>query len=423
MAKQFISDPNTIILAIIQANVDIDNSKALNLAKTVDPEGQRTLGVVTKADLVQEEPEKEVLLEILTNRKIHLKKGYIAVKNRSQAEIESGLTPDDNLAKEEEFFSKPEFAVLGNRVGSRYLLRELARILAQKIKERLPDFGTELSQKIAEINAELGQPGFKRETEISDRALLLQLTTSFWTEVEKSVYGLSQSVSSKERMCGATVNKALQEGMEVMIEQARLARSNQQEEEAQIIIENQHGINNPLFPPEQAMYQLVRHLIEHYREPFKALLCSIRQIFISYIKKAAEKYLEAFPNLHERVAKIMTHKIEDQCRTTEDMIDLILNAEQSFINTKHPDFWEHAIYIEGRSTSGPIPEVVPGQGAAGPPGNLAVGNTHSGRVKAFQQELNKFGTAPEGEEQREKSMVIPQATSKQAGFLLDLVEV
>ena len=41
----YIKNPNTIILAISAANNDLANSDALKLAREVDPEGQRTLGV------------------------------------------------------------------------------------------------------------------------------------------------------------------------------------------------------------------------------------------------------------------------------------------------------------------------------------------------------------------------------------------
>lgn len=52
MIYSFISKPNSIILAVTAANTDLANSDALQMAREVDPEGHRTLGVITKCDLM-----------------------------------------------------------------------------------------------------------------------------------------------------------------------------------------------------------------------------------------------------------------------------------------------------------------------------------------------------------------------------------
>jgi len=46
MIMSYIKNPNTIILAVTPANVDLANSDSLKLAREVDPEGNRTLGVI-----------------------------------------------------------------------------------------------------------------------------------------------------------------------------------------------------------------------------------------------------------------------------------------------------------------------------------------------------------------------------------------
>ena len=58
----YISNPNSLILAISPANYDIANSDALKLAREVDPEGLRTLGVMTKMDMAEDENAVEGLL-------------------------------------------------------------------------------------------------------------------------------------------------------------------------------------------------------------------------------------------------------------------------------------------------------------------------------------------------------------------------
>lgn len=52
MAYKYISDPRTIILCVIPANTDISTSEGLLMAKKVDKAGVRTIGVITKIDIM-----------------------------------------------------------------------------------------------------------------------------------------------------------------------------------------------------------------------------------------------------------------------------------------------------------------------------------------------------------------------------------
>ena len=50
MLLKFIMKPNSIILAVTAANTDLANSDGLKMARECDPEGTRTIGVLTKVD-------------------------------------------------------------------------------------------------------------------------------------------------------------------------------------------------------------------------------------------------------------------------------------------------------------------------------------------------------------------------------------
>lgn len=52
MAKRYCDDPLTIILCVIAANSDIATSDGLKMAKEIDVNGTRTLGVLTKLDIM-----------------------------------------------------------------------------------------------------------------------------------------------------------------------------------------------------------------------------------------------------------------------------------------------------------------------------------------------------------------------------------
>lgn len=52
LVLKYIANPNSIILAVVTANTDMATSESLKIAKDVDPDGRRTLAVVTKLDLM-----------------------------------------------------------------------------------------------------------------------------------------------------------------------------------------------------------------------------------------------------------------------------------------------------------------------------------------------------------------------------------
>jgi len=89
MCLKFITPPNALILALTAANTDLANSDALKLARDVDPRGERTIGVVTKIDLMDEGTDA---LELLQGKIYPLKLGYFGVKGRSQKNINDNMT-------------------------------------------------------------------------------------------------------------------------------------------------------------------------------------------------------------------------------------------------------------------------------------------------------------------------------------------
>ncbi len=78
---KYCGEENTLILCVIPANTDLSTSEGLQMAKELDPKGRRTLGVLTKIDLMDEGTDA---VDILTNKTIPLKFGYVGVKGRSQ---------------------------------------------------------------------------------------------------------------------------------------------------------------------------------------------------------------------------------------------------------------------------------------------------------------------------------------------------
>lgn len=81
MCRRYASDPRTIILAVVPANQDMSTQDSLLMAQEEDPEGIRTIGVITKIDIMDKGTNAK---KMLTNQEVQLKLGYVGVKGRSQ---------------------------------------------------------------------------------------------------------------------------------------------------------------------------------------------------------------------------------------------------------------------------------------------------------------------------------------------------
>lgn len=151
---EYISKSNSIILAVTPANMDLVNSDALKLAKEVDPLGLRTIGILTKLDLMDAGTNA---LEILTNKgDFKLKLGYIGLVMRSQYDINVNKRIEDALKAEREFFRQYyQYRNVADRCGAIFLAKELNKILINHIKEQLPFIKIKINELIVNTQNEL----------------------------------------------------------------------------------------------------------------------------------------------------------------------------------------------------------------------------------------------------------------------------
>lgn len=123
MVLKQITKPNAIILAVTAGNTDLANSDGLKLAREVDPEGQRTIGVLTKVDLMDEGTD---VVDILAGRIIPLRLGYVPVVNRGQRDIENKKTISSALDAERSYFENHRaYRNKASYCGTPYLARKL----------------------------------------------------------------------------------------------------------------------------------------------------------------------------------------------------------------------------------------------------------------------------------------------------------
>lgn len=155
MINQFIRKETCLILAVTPANTDLANSDALKLAKEVDPQGVRTIGVITKLDLMDEGTDAR---DILENKLLPLRRGYIGVINRSQKDIEGRKDISAALAAERKFFlSHPSYRHLADKCGTPYLQKTLNQQLTNHIRDTLPALRDKLQKQMLTLEKDVEQ--------------------------------------------------------------------------------------------------------------------------------------------------------------------------------------------------------------------------------------------------------------------------
>lgn len=92
----------------------------------MDPQGRRTIGVLTKLDLMDAGTNA---VDILNGRVYPLKLGFIGIVNRSQQDINSERSMEDALTAETEFFANhPAYRNMAHRNGTKYLAKTLNQV-------------------------------------------------------------------------------------------------------------------------------------------------------------------------------------------------------------------------------------------------------------------------------------------------------
>uniref|UniRef100_A0A673FNE5 Interferon-induced GTP-binding protein Mx n=1 Tax=Sinocyclocheilus rhinocerous TaxID=307959 RepID=A0A673FNE5_9TELE len=161
LIRKFVTKQETINLVVVPCNVDIATTEALQMAQEEDREGERTLGILTKPDLVDKGTE-ETVVDIVHNEIIHLTKGYMIVRCRGQKEILDQVTLNEATVTEKAFFEDhPHFSKLYEEGFATIpkLAEKLTIELVHHIQRSLPRLEEQIETKLAETQKELEKYG------------------------------------------------------------------------------------------------------------------------------------------------------------------------------------------------------------------------------------------------------------------------
>ncbi|XP_046691363.1 dynamin-2-like [Silurus meridionalis] len=294
MILQFITKDSCLILAVTPANTDLANSDALKIAKEVDPQGLRTVGVITKLDLMDKGTDAR---DILENKLLPLRRGYIGVVNRSQKDIDGRKDICVALAAERKFFlSHPAYRHMAERMGTPHLQKTLNQQLTNHIRDTLPGLRSKLQSQLLSLEKEVEQyRNFRPDDPTRKTKALFQMVQQFAEDFKKCIEGSEDQVDTVELSGGARINRIFHERfpfelVKIVFDEKELRR------EISHAIKNVHGV---------------------------------RQLCLQ---------LNSYPRLREETERIVTTYVREREGKTKSQVLWLIDIQLSYINTNHEDF-------------------------------------------------------------------------------------
>jgi len=332
---KYIQNPNSIILAVSPANADMATSESLKFAREIDPDGRRTLAVITKLDLMDAGTDA---IDILCGRVIPVKLGIIGVINRSQQDIIDKKEIRDAI-KDESSFLQRKYPTLATRNGTPYLAKTLNRLLMHHIRDCLPELKTRVNVMASQFQTLLNSYG---QDVVDKNTTLLQIITKFASSYVSTVDGTARNIETSELCGGARICYIFHETFGRTLDSIH-PLTGLTAMDILTAIRNSNGPRPALFVPEVSFELLVKRQIKRLEEP--SLRCvelvhEEMQRIIQHCGNEVQQEMLRFPKLHEKIIDVVTNLLRSRLMPTNTMVENIVAIELAYVNTRHPDFYK-----------------------------------------------------------------------------------
>jgi replication fork clamp-binding protein CrfC len=336
MLLKFISKPNAVILAVTAANTDLANSDGLQLARSVDPEGTRTIGVLTKVDLMDQGTD---VVDILAGRIIPLRLGYVPVVNRGQRDIDQKKAINAALENERAFFENHgSYKNKAQYCGTPYLARKLNTLLMHHIKATLPDIKGRIASQLQRYQQELASLGGAMG-EQSGGNVVLSVITEFCSEFRTVIDGGSNDLSVNELSGGARISFVYHE---LFNNGVRSIDPFDQVKDGDIrtILYNSSGSTPSLFVGTAAFEVIVKQQIKRLEEPSLKCCQLVYDELIRILGQILSKVqaFKRYPALKEQFNAVVIGFFREAMVPTTKLVSDMVNMQACYVNTTHPDF-------------------------------------------------------------------------------------
>ncbi|XP_051993970.1 interferon-induced GTP-binding protein MxA-like isoform X2 [Xyrauchen texanus] len=324
LIRKFVTKQETINLVVVPCNVDIATTEALKMAQEEDPEGERTLGILTKPDLVDKGTEGTVV-DIVHNEVVPLSKGYMIVRCRGQKEITERVTLHEATETEKIFFNDhPQFRTLYEEGFATIpkLAEKLTIELVHHIQKSLPRLEEQIETKLEETQKELQAYGTGPPTDPAERlSFLIDKVTAFTQDTFNLTTGEVLKAAS-DLLIFPELRKEFAK-WKYILDRSGESFNRKLQREVDIYETKYRGRELPGFINYKTFEGLVREQIRQLEEPAIKTLKTISDVVRKKFIQLAQCSFTGFPTL----LKIAKTKIEGIKQEKELLSESMLRTQ------------------------------------------------------------------------------------------------
>ncbi|KAJ0444460.1 putative dynamin central domain, dynamin, GTPase region, GTPase effector domain, Dynamin superfamily [Helianthus annuus] len=323
LVRSYIEKPNCIILAVSPANQDLATSDAIQISREVDPKGERTFGVLTKIDLMDQGTDA---VDILEGRSYRLNFPWIGVVNRSQADINKNVDMISARKREREYFTNlPEYSHLANRMGSEHLGKLLSKHLESVIKSRIPGLQSLISRTILDLETELNRLGRPIAVDAGGKLyMIMEICRAFDQIFKEHLDGI--------RPGGEKVYAVFDNQLPAALKRLQFDKQLSMENVRKLITEAD-GYQPHLIAPEQGYRRLIESTLITIKSPAEAVVDAVHSILKDLVRKSIKETaeLKQYPSLKVEVMSAACESLDRMRIESKRAALQLVDMESSYL--------------------------------------------------------------------------------------------
>lgn len=340
MCKLYCAQERTIILCVCQANVDIATQDSLQMVEQLDPEGERTLGVLTKLDIMNAGTDA---LSILRGEEVDLRHGFIAVKGRNQQQLKQGMSVMESIEEERKYFDSTEpyksFSERNTTLGTPVLINRISSIMNKHIKKTLPSIIKEIKEMVDETLQKIEALGVPvPEGDSGKMTKIWEMVQKFVKAYEDTIKGKYSRVKSEKEPTGAQIRVQFKNIFAEFFDGKDDLSDYLTDKQIEQAFINFEGNSFPGMPTYGGFLSLIHPYLDKLYAPADEIVDNIYFNLESTSKKIIETIFQRFPGLEELVSSLTSGVLINQRNATKNMVHNLLDSEKGYIFTSDPDY-------------------------------------------------------------------------------------
>ncbi|KPA35742.1 hypothetical protein FLAG1_11539, partial [Fusarium langsethiae] len=219
MVQRYMERPRSIILTVVSAKYEYVLQEVTSMAKRADPQGLRTMGLITKPDTLDVgSPSEDYFVRLAQNLEAELRLGWHILKNRNFEE--RGVTSTERDSIEKDFFSQGLWvSVDRSHCGIAALRDRLSRVLRDQILIQLPSLEKDVEDGIYDCAERLERLGPVRVTPQQQRSYLLRVSEEYTFLIRQAVDGTYNDRFFGDRKSRASFSRRLRAVVRIRLDQ------------------------------------------------------------------------------------------------------------------------------------------------------------------------------------------------------------